>query len=270
MPKYSVVTTFNSKGYDQYAQKFIKTFLSSWPSDITLYTYAEDCQVQESSPNLKVIDLHSASPELVKFKKTWKNVPKANGDVSGDPVRSKRRDAGKGFKWDAVRFSHKVYSIFHCAKNCDSDVLIWMDADMICHTKISLDQINSLIPTDRDLCFLGREGKFSECGLYAMNLNSNMTKLFLEKFQQVYDDAENGIFNYDEWHDSFVFDEVRKSMHLNELNWSKGLIKGEGHPLINSAWGAFLDHLKGTRKIEGKSRQTDLLVNRNENYWRTH
>lgn len=270
MPKYAVITTFHAKGYSQYAQKFIQTFLKAWPADVLLYAYAEDCQVLETAPNLIVRDLHGSCPDLVNFKAKWKNVPKANGDVSADPVRSQRKDAGKGFKWDAVRFSHKVYSIFHCAKNCDAEILIWMDADMICHSPISMLQLNSLIPADKDLCFLGREGKFSECGLYTMKLGTKMTDLFLSRFQQMYDQAEQGIFRLDEWHDSYVFDQVRRSMQLNELNWTEGLIKGEGHPLINGPWGAFLDHLKGTRKQEGKSRPTDLIVNRQESYWTAH
>lgn len=267
MPKYAVVTTFHAKGYEQYAQKFIQTFLNLWPEEITLYAYAEDCEVIESASNLVVRDLHASSPDLINFKKTWKNIPKANGDVSNDPIRSKRRDAGKGFKWDAVRFSHKVYSIFHCAKNCDADILIWMDADMVCHSAISLDEIFRLIPADKDLCFLGRGGKFSECGLYSMNLHSDKIKLFLSTFQRMYDDAERGIFKLDEWHDSFVFDEVRRMVKCNELDWSAGLIKGEGHPLINSEWGKWLDHLKGKRKMYGKSLLTDLIINRNEGYW---
>ncbi len=44
--------------------------------------------------------------------------------------------------------------------------------------------------------------------------------------------------------------------------------KGEGHPLINGPWGAYLDHLKGGRKSEGKSRATDLVVDRTEEYWK--
>lgn len=268
MSKYAVVTTFHAKGYEQYAQKFIKTFLETWPKTINLYVYTEDCKISESSSNLIVRDLHSTSQPLVNFKNKWKNVPKANGDVSQDPVRSKRRDAGKGFKWDAVRFAHKVYSIFHCANNCDADILIWMDADMVCHNSISESQLASLIPDDFDLCFLGRMGKFSECGLYSMNLTRNTTRTFLKNFQNYYDDAENGIFTLDEWHDSFVFDAVRKLNRINELDWTGGMIKGEGHPLINSPWGAFLDHLKGKRKEYGKSLSTDLIVPRNEGYWK--
>ena len=43
---------------------------------------------------------------------------------------------------------------------------------------------------------------------------------------------------------------------------------GEGHPLINTEWGAYLDHLKGNRKDSGRSKSKDLVVNRTEGYWR--
>jgi len=223
--------------------------------------------VTESSPHLAVHNLEQVSPELVAFKTQWRGVPEANGDVSADPIRSRRRDAGKGFKWDAVRFAHKVYSIFHCAKHTDTDWLIWMDADTVCHSPITTEDLERLCPGTTDLCFLGRRGKFSECGLYAMNLRSPATQLFLQKFQQMYDHAEQGIFDLAEWHDSFVFDAVRQKVKLNELDWSSHLITGEGHPLINSDWGAYLDHLKGKRKTTGRSPATDLKVQRTEAYW---
>ena len=265
--KISVITTFHQAGYEQYGKRMIETFLQNWPKDVTLYVYAENCQVTESADNLIVKDLHGSSPALVAFKNKWRGVPKANGDVTQDPVRSKRRDAGKGFKWDAVRFAHKVYAIFACANECNSDILMWMDADTICHSPITTQDLEKMCPTTRDLCFLGRRGKFSECGLYSMSLKNEGTQRFLKKFQDFYDNAEQGIFTLAEWHDSFVFDAVRQGLNLNEWNWSDGLVTGEGHPLINSQWGAWLDHLKGGRKNLGKSKRTDLLVPRKEAYW---
>jgi hypothetical protein len=101
-----------------------------------------------------------------------------------------------------------------------------------------------------------------------MNLQSEAVKEFLKRFQWMYDDAENGIFKQDEWHDSFIFDITRKHTVLNELDWSSHIITGEGHPLINSEWGEYLDHLKGDRKLVGKSHNKDLKVTRNEEYWR--
>jgi len=265
--KYCVVTTFNADGYEKYGKRMIQTFLRTWPKDVQLVVYAEKCTVKEHAPNLLIHDLDSASPELLTFKSTWGNVPKANGDVSADPARARRKDSGKGFKWDAVRFAHKVYSIFHCAKNAQTDWLIWMDADTVCHSPVTVSDLGRLCPELQDLCFLGRKGKYTECGLYAMNLRSHRVRDFLSEFQRYYDQAEQGIFTLDEWHDSFVFDAVRKHHALVELDWSGHLITGEGHPLINSEWGAYLDHLKGDRKDQGRSRRSDLKVKRTEVYW---
>ena len=110
-----------------------------------------------------------------------------------------------------------------------------------------------------------------------MQLGTKGIKRFLREFQRMYDDAENGIFLLDEWHDSFVFDAVRKNIPgLIEFNWAAKLgdlrpsklnSPGEGHPLINSDWGAYLDHLKGARKDLKRSNREDLKVIRTEAYW---
>ena len=266
--KFSVVTTFNEAGLKKYGQKMIDSFCKNWPEEVTLHIYPELCNPAIDNHNHVTLKRLEEIPELMDFKKKWKDVPKANGDVSDDPVRSKRKDAGKGFKWDAVRFAHKVYAIFHCAKTTDADILLWMDADMVCHSPIDIETIQRLCPADMDLCFLGRKGKFSECGLYAMNLTSPRVRSFLQIFQRFYDDAEQGIFTLDEWHDSYVFDAVRASFKLKELDWSSHIITGEGHPLINSEWGAYLDHLKGARKDIGRSKPQDLKIQRTEDYWK--
>ena len=177
--KISVVTTFHEEGLKIYGQRMIDSFCKTWPVEVKLYVYPEKCNpaiIDHSRVTL--IDLDSVD-DLTKFKNKWKGVPKANGDVSKDPVRSKRRDSGKGFKWDAVRFSHKVYAIFDCARQTDSDILIWMDADTYCHSPITMADLYRMIPADKDLCFLGRKGKFSECGLYSMNL-----KIFCLNFKE--------------------------------------------------------------------------------------
>ena len=275
--KIAVVTTFHEEGLKKYAQRMIDTFCTNWPEEIILHIYPEKCNPAIRNHNhVTLTDLDSVK-ELIAFKERWKDVPKANGDVSADPIRSKRKDSGKGFKWHAVRFAHKVYAIFDCAKETDADILIWMDADTICHSPIRMKELYRMIPADSELCYLGRKGKYSECGLYAMNLRSPNVQAFLKEFQRFYDQAEQGIFQLDEWHDSFVFDAVRKKFpdmkqldwaaHLHDLRPLPGMTSGEGHPLINSQWGAWLDHLKGGRKKLGRSKPEDLKVQRTEAYW---
>lgn len=269
MKTISVVTTFNDRGLRKYGQRMINSFVKNWPKNVKLYVYAEDCIPEVPSENVIVLDMNTTCKDLVKFKDKWKDVPKANGDVTCDPIRSRRKDSGKGFKWDAVRFSHKVYSIFHCAEICNTDMLMWMDADMYCHSPIDYETLMKIHPDGADLYYIGRERKWPECGLYTIDLTTKMGNMFLKKFKWVYDNAEEGIFQMDEWHDSFVFEEVRKPLKMVSHNWGAGIVRGEGHPLINSVWGGYLDHLKGGRKDEGKSRKTDLLKPRAEDYWRS-
>lgn len=268
--RYTVLTTCHAQGFEQYGRRMLDSFVTHWPANVQLKFYAEGFaqDIVSASANVEILDLQAASPELVKFKQTWQSVPRACGDISGDPVRGRRTDAGKSFKWDAVRFSHKVYAIFHAARTATTPWLIWMDADMVCHSDMTQEFLDSQCQDHWDLCYLGRRGKFSECGLYAMQLHTKGMTRFLREFQRMYDDAEHGIFTLDEWHDSFVFDNVRlRTAGLRGHDWSAGIITGEGHPLINSAWGAYLDHLKGNRKQQGHSSVRDLKIARAEPYW---
>lgn len=267
-----VVTTFHEAGYRQYASRMIDTFLQNWPNSINLHVYAQDCTVAQRAPNLHVHNLHGEIPALVQFKQRWASDPKARGLVATGPADRKGKAPGLGFRWDAIRFSHKVYAVCHNARTTQANIQYWMDADMVCHSVITHDFVEQQILPHQGIAFLGRERKFTECGLYALNLQDQVTQHFVEQFQAAYDTGD--LFNMSEWNDCWVFDRVRdKVQHLypqwQQINWSQGLIKGEGHPLINTQWGAYLDHLKGRRKDTGRSAKKDLLKPRNESYWRS-
>jgi len=265
--KFAVVTTFHEAGLRQYGQNMIDSFEKNWPEDVKLYVYAEDCTPTKTKDNVIVRDLMQTGPIAV-FKSKWKDVPKANGKENP----KNRNDSHKNFKWDAVRFSHKVYAIFDAAKNVDADVLIWMDADTVCHSTLPLDFLDKFIPENADVCYFDREPKWPECGWYSMNLKNEMTKRFLSRFQYVWDNAEQGIFTMKEWHDSFVFYEIVKEFRSfdgwKDHDLGNKTISGEGHPIINSELGAYIDHLKGGRKALGISERKDLKVQRNETYWK--
>ena len=267
--KFAVVTTFNKAGLDLYGQKMINSFEKNWPKDINLYVYAEDCVPTKTQDNIIVRDLMQ-NREIQIFKTKWRNVPKANGKENPKG----RVDSHKGFKWDAVRFCHKVYAIFDCAKSLQStdvDELIWMDADTLCHSPLPTDFLDKFIPHNSHISYFGREPKWPECGFYSMKIKEDITKQFLSRFQWVWDNAEQGIFTMKEWHDSFVFYEIVKEFRqvagFKEHNLSNVTITGEGHPIINSSIGAYIDHMKGERKVRGKSDKKDLKVERKEGYW---
>lgn len=271
MTKISVVSTFHAPVLDLYGQRFIDSFSKNIDSKIELLLYAEDCVPTTNDSRITILDQKENLPKLNAFKEYWKNDPRANG-IPPDDIKRKRKDWNKTFKWDAIRFANKVYAVFDAAKRTDADWLFWMDADTFVHSYMPQEAFEKHMSKKAWLCYLGRGKKWPECGFYGINLKHSTGQEFLKEFEHVYEHAEYGIFRMDEWHDSFVFEEVRKKIYANYpndaiINISKDLVNGEGHPLINSDLGRYLDHLKGDRKNTGKSKQTDLIVKRNESYW---
>lgn len=266
MNNVTLVTTFHPSGMKEYGQNFLNSFKKF--SDLPLIVYAEDCKPECNATNITILDQKQELTKLNEFKQLWKNVPKANG-VCPPEIRSRRpRDWHKEFKWDAIRFANKVYAVFDAAQRCNTDWIVWIDADMIIHNKFGKNEIQEFIPNNAWLSYLGRERKWPECGFYGIKTTHPNGIDFLAEFERVYRDAEQGIFKMEEWHDSYVFYDVLKKFPQNGVhNISEGLVVGEGHPLINSNLGKYMDHLKGGRKALGKSKKTDLLVKRKESYW---
>ena len=280
MKSISVVTTFHPEGMKKYGQRFLDSFGKQVDKNIKMIVYAEDCQPISNDPAQIVIhDAKQTLNKLNNFKTKWGKIPKANG-IPPDDIKARRpRDWHKAFKWDAVRFANKVYAVFHAAETCNTDWLVWMDADTFVHNTWTYKQFSKLLPDDKWLTYVGR-GKGSqtwpECGFYGMNLKHPMCKQFLAEFERFYEDANNGIFELEEWHDSFVFGHILNQMlpiDDNVLDYSADMyIKsaktgGGGHPLINTELGTWIDHMKGARKDKGKSLDKDIIVKRKESYW---
>ena len=273
MTKISVVSTFHKPVLDLYGQRFVDSFSKNIDPQIELLLYAEDCTPVTDDPRIKIFNHHATLPKLVEFKNKWKNDPKANG-VPPPEIKARRpRDWHKEFKWDAVRFANKVYAVFDAAQRSNADWIVWMDADTYVHSPFDYKAFKSFLPERAWLSYMGRGKKWPECGFYGINLKNSIGLDFLKEFEHVYEHAEYGIFKMEEWHDSFVFEEVRKKIATKNTtgiinNISNNLVNGEGHPIINSELGKYLDHLKGDRKVAGKSNKpNDLLVKRNESYW---
>ena len=273
MQTISFVSTFHKPVLDLYGQRFVDSFSKNIDKKVKLFLYAEDCVPNISSDNIVLLDQKQTLPKLVAFKERWKNTPKANG-VCPPEIRARRpRDWHKEFKWDAVRFANKVYAVFDAAERCDTDWIVWLDADTYVHSHASKKDLLRFTPERAWMSYLGRGKKWPECGFYGINLRTTEGKEFLKEFERVYEDAENGIFKMEEWHDSYVFEEVRKVIQSKYasstfFNISGGLINGEGHPFINSDLGKYFDHLKGDRKELGKSaKPRDLIIKRDERYW---
>ncbi len=279
MSDITVVTTFHRPGLETYGQRFLDSFAQRVDKKIKLLVYAERCNPKNPDPTqITIFDSFEALPKLNAFKSKWVNDPKANG-IPPDAIKARRpRDWHKKFKWDAIRFANKTYAVFDACER-SKDWCVWMDADSYIHTDWSYDEFINLLPNDKWLTYVGR-GKGSqtwpECGFYGMNLNHPMCVQFLKEFERFYEDADNGIYELEEWHYSFVFGHILnqlKPIDANVHDYSANMYLreaktgGGGHPLINGPLGKWMDHMKGGRKEQGKSKTSDLMVNRTENYW---
>lgn len=278
MRSITVVTTSHERGYAGHGREMLYSFDAHWPGDIRLRFYHEGFEVDPPSARVDLFDLNQASPDLIRFKQRHQDHPKAHGMMRkrwklrlGRFRLAVERPWGARryrYRWDAVRFSHKMYAIFHAAATCDSDVLIWIDADTRFFAPVDRVTIESFVPSD---CFVGclkRTMMHTECGLVAYNLRHPATLDFLRDLARFYD--EDGFLQEQEFHDSWLFDVARRRAEARGHR-SHDIADGIGaqavHVLVNSRLGAFMDHMKGDRKDSGKSYADDLIVDRAEAYW---
>jgi len=281
MPAITVVTTFHPEGYSLYGERFLESFARHVDKRIKLIVYAENCKPVNPDPSrIEILNAETALPKLNAFKQHWRDVPKANGIPPDDIKRRRPRDYHKTFKWDAIRFANKVYAVFDACSKVGKDWCVWMDADTVVHSDWSYEEFLELLPSTSWVTYVGRgrgSQTWPECGFYGLNLNDPVCKEFLAEFERMYEDADQGIFELEEWHDSYVFGHIVNQMKQsapNVLDYSAEMYLreaktgGGGHPLINTKLGKWIDHMKGDRKNKGKSLPKDLMINRTESYWK--
>jgi hypothetical protein len=227
---FDAVTTYAPQHWESHARRCVETFEHHW-GGMSLRQFTD-----------QALELQSAW--LAPFKKRHAARPTHN------------------YRFDAVRFAHKVAAIELAYKLGAADVLVWIDADCVTHAAVDADWLSGLLG-DADFGYLRRTRKYPECGFMLMRRGPAMDE-FVAALVDAY--RSDALFGMAEWHDSWVIEQVRQQMDLKCVSLS-GDAEGSGHPLVNGPLGSRLDHLKGQRKAVGKSLATDLVSPRNEKYW---
>jgi hypothetical protein len=243
--KYHAVSTFNAQGLDLYGRDLITSFQMHWPHrvDLTIYSEGWDGEVTGAT----VLDLEQSSPWLHDFK--YRN----------------RKPRKNGFRYEAVRFAHKVAALCHLARNTDADVIIWLDGDIVTHADVSIDDLDGLAPHGNEwIAWLYRKAMYPECGFYMLNARHERHAEMIAAFERMY--VEDRLFDLSQWHDSYVLQEVVKRAGVGWKNLS-GAGGTTTHPLVNGPLGQWFDHKKGNRKKIGRTPKKDLRVKRKESYW---
>lgn len=227
---FDAVTTYAPKHWESHAKRCVESFQKHWKG-MNLRQFTDE-------------QLEVSSEWLYEFKARHAHRPTNN------------------YRFDAVRFAHKVAAIELAYRLDSSDVLVWMDADCVTHADVDAKWLSHLMG-DGDFGYLHRGNKYPECGFMLIRRCDAM-RGFINELVDLY--RSDRLFNLTEWHDSWAIDHVRKTMGIRCSSLS-GQAENTGHPLVNGPLGSRLDHLKGKRKTLGKSLASDIKTKRTESYW---
>ena len=179
----------------------VNSFDVNWPDDIELIIFLKIINFYQNkiSKKLVVLDYHQEIPEYKNFCEKFKHKEKYTDD----------------FRLNAFRFAYKVYAINKAIKSKNSDYFIWLDSDIKTHKKIPLSFLESLISENCYLSYLVEVEKINlsdilSGGFLIFNTNHPIHSTFWELMMEMYNGGK--LFYEKEWHDSYIFDQVRKKL----------------------------------------------------------
>lgn len=244
MSSYSVVTSFNEKYWLEIARKNTILLDSYWPEKYQISLYHQLPFIEKISDRVRWYDLYDMCPELSAFANKYKYEVKANG-------------AGNtNFRLNAIKFCHKTFAIWHQAKLQPSGWLIWLDCDVIVKKCISDNFLKAICPNGYAVSFMGRPGKYSECGFIGFNLDRTESRQFLLEWEDLY--ISGKFLELSETHDSWTFDWIRKQKSTELFfNVNAAAITNK-NPFSQSLLGSYMAHAKGA----DKARQTERIIGR--------
>jgi len=251
----AVITSMTREYYEQKGgKKCVETFLRYWPEDIALVIYWEGVPATIDSKRIKYARMVEAE-YLAGFLDAISHFPLMSGNLG---------NGAYNIEYDA-RMCRAGLIHAHAMKTIGGKVF-WMDADMITHSPVTHEFLDSILPDDKLCCCLMRPHFNTETGFLGMNADHPEARKWIKYWQSVY--VTGLIFTQPGWHDNWGFDLARfhfgQAQLFNDL--AKDLPAGTMHPLVCSILGSVFDHRKGARK-NGKSYKSDLVVERTEPYW---
>jgi hypothetical protein len=254
---FHVVTTMNAAGWEETGRRMVKSFLDNWTDEATLTVYAEGFD-----PGVDGIEVRRLPAWIDAFKEEHRGVAAHNG----------RRRSDYDYRYDAVKFAHKVAALTDFGLGLTDGVMIWLDADTFTHAPVDGLWLDLLFPEPSYVAWLDRQNSHPECGFVMFRCSHEYHIPFMERFRDIYTSGD--LFKLAETHDSFVLQHLvtakAMSRHIPPPVSLSGAARRTSHPAINGPLGARIDHMKGPRKTNGRSHMRDLVIPRTEPYWRAH
>jgi hypothetical protein len=238
--KIGIVTTLSDAGFEEYGKYFVESCKKFIDKNIKLYFYVDNVHINAES-NFVIRKLEESIPDLTVFKNKNK-----------DRVPDK-------FLYDAVRFSHKSYCIYHAANNSDVDILIWLDSDTEIYDYVDALYLLKFLPEGKFTSYLGRPD-YSETGFLAFDLRNPHCKEYFDLFKWYYD--SNEIYNLKGQLDCHVYDAARvKLEEAGKIDNYSLSPPGVSKHHFNHVFDGYMIHYKGDRK-ENRDKQIAKALKR--------
>jgi hypothetical protein len=245
----TVVTGWSPKGWSEYASRFYHSFLVHM-RDVKLVTYTEMPHTLARIEVRNVWDIPGARD----FYDEYKDDKAANGRVPTEKWKSSAKAKGYNFRFDAVKFCRQAFIPYHALSLCDTEYMAWFDADVVALRSYPMESIVSILPPDKDVAYLGRQGRHSEIGFQLYSARDGAFAVAGE-FARLYYSRE--IFQLPEWHSAYAFDQAVRTMEKRGRASCHNITPDSDRSDI---WNAsplakFSVHLKGDRKYASNIRR---------------
>lgn len=252
--KFHVVSTMNAAGWEQTGRRMAQSFLEHWPVEaMPLTIYAEDFV-----PDVAGVVSRELPEWMAQFKRDHGPVPSRVG----------MRNGRYCYINDAVKFAHKVAAVTDFGLGLDDGVMIWLDADIFTHSEVRSDWLEKLFPEPAYLAWLDRVSSHPECGFVMYRASHPHHHKFMTAYRDLYTFGD--LFKLPETNDCSALAHIVgikvANLHIKPPVSLSG-DKRWHHPFVNGPLGACMDHMKGPRKEEGRSRAIDMRRPRSEPYW---
>lgn len=229
----TIVTTFSEKNWNAYANRSIPTWLNYFDANTKFHFHCEKEYINDSR-----ITYFLDSQIKNEFLKRNKGKQYPLEDVPGYIK-----------EWD--RYCHKVFAQYESWICSDTDILLFLDADVACLKKFTIDDALKLL--ENNFCgFIGRDEPCTETGFILYNKSKDLENSFLLNFISYY--LNDTLFDLPEWDDCHVFDLCRSNSNLSFKNLS-GKYSKFLDPIAVGPIGEYFDHwLAGKSKRQGFSK----------------
>lgn len=237
-----VVTSFSERGYDTYGRRFLETFRRHWPPDVELIVYHEGTVLPDWCVGRRLLDVADCAAFIERHR--FNTAVQGRTELLDKPWKPKCRLDGYNFRFDAYKFCRKIFALADAARILRQGKLFWLDADTVTVCAVPAALLDELLPDGYAISFLERWRDYhSECGFVGYNLFMDSTHEFIKRFVNLY--VTDRFVGYPEWHDSYLFDCMRKETSVKAYSIASRSLR---EVFNTSPLGRYVHHLKGERK----------------------